>query len=106
MSFIIPEEIPEKEVAPGFHCHMIHTERVTVMHVTVEAGAVLPEHQHPHEQITNLIEGQFEMTVGGTTKLCQSGEVILIPSNVPHSAKALTSCRIIDVFQPPRVDYQ
>jgi len=85
---------------------MIHTDQLTVMHVTVEAGHALPEHQHPHEQITNVIAGEFEMTVGGVTKTCRAGDSVVIAGNTPHSGKALTDCKIIDVFNPPREDYK
>jgi len=76
------------------------------MHVTVKAGSALPEHHHPHEQITNIIAGEFEMTVDGVTRICRAGDVVVIASNKPHSGIALTDCRIMDVFNPPREDYK
>ncbi|PSR11308.1 MAG: cupin domain-containing protein [Bacteroidetes bacterium] len=104
--FLQLEKIPSKEIVPGFHGKFIHTDRMTVGHFTVKAGSVLPEHQHPHEQITNLLAGTFEMTVNGQTTICQAGEVVVIPGNTPHAGRALTDCQLIDVFQPARTDYQ
>ncbi|HHH50031.1 MAG TPA: cupin domain-containing protein, partial [Saprospiraceae bacterium] len=59
-----------------------------------------------HEQVSNIISGAFEMTVDGVTKVCKAGDIVILPSNVPHSGRALTDCYIIDVFQPVREDYK
>ncbi len=104
--FLKTATLPDFEIIPGYTAKMIHTEQLTVMHVTIKAGHALPEHQHPHEQITNIIAGEFEMTVGGVTKVCRAGDSIVIAGNVPHSGIALTACKIIDVFNPPREDYK
>lgn len=106
MTFTSLSEIPSREIVSGFHGKLIHTDQVTVAHWDVEAGAVLPEHAHIHEQITMLLEGQFELTVAGETRRLDAGAVAVIASNVPHAGRALTSCRIVDVFQPPRDDYR
>lgn len=105
-AFITLHELPERELLPGFHARLIHTDHTTVAHFRVEKGSVLPEHAHPHEQITNLIAGEFEMTVGGETRLCRAGESVCIPSGVPHAGRALSDCLIIDVFNPAREDYR
>jgi quercetin dioxygenase-like cupin family protein len=98
--------IEEKELVPGIHVRMIHMEGTTVMHVRIEAGAKLPEHHHIHEQVTNILEGDLEMTVGGETHHCKAGDVVTIPSDVPHSAVSHNGCYAIDVFQPVREDYK
>jgi quercetin dioxygenase-like cupin family protein len=56
--------------------------------------------------VTNLLEGRFEMVVGGERMLLEAGQAVVIPSNVPHSGKALTNCRILDVFSPVREDFK
>lgn len=104
--FIKLDQLATKEIIPGFFGKFIHTANVTIGHFTVKAGSVLPEHAHPHEQTTNLLEGELEMTVGGQTNVCKAGDVIVIPPNVKHAGKALTDCRLIDVFQPVREDYR
>ena len=71
----------------------------------IEAGAKLPEHAHPHEQVSNLLEGEFEMTVNGTETRLTEGSVAVIPSNAVHSGRAITAWRFIDIFQPVREDY-
>ena len=100
------EEVPEKELIPGFHGKMIHLEGVTMAYWRIEAGSILPEHSHIHEQVTNVISGQLEMTIGGETRVCDSSMAVTIPSKVVHSGKALTDCYAIDVFQPVREDYK
>ncbi len=71
---------------------------------SIEKGAELPEHSHTHEQVVNILEGKFEMTVGGELKIIEPGDIIVIPSNIPHTGRALTKCRILDVFSPVRED--
>ena len=104
--FLNLSDIQEKEIAPGFWARMIHMEGCSVGHIRVVKGAELPEHSHLHEQVTNIISGTFEMTVGGVNHHCKAGDVVVIPAHVPHSGKAHTDCKIIDVFQPVREDYK
>lgn len=99
-------DLQKKEVAPGFHGHLLHTQQVTISHFYIDAGSILPEHHHVHEQISNVVSGEFEMTVGAETKLLKTGDIAVIASNVPHSGKALSDCYIVDVFQPVREDYK
>jgi quercetin dioxygenase-like cupin family protein len=59
-----------------------------------------------HALNVHVLEGEFELTVAGETKILKPGQVAVIPSNVPHSGKALTKCYIIDAFYPVREDYR
>ncbi|MCB0636196.1 MAG: cupin domain-containing protein [Lewinella sp.] len=106
MYYHLLSDIPEKEIVPGFFARMVHLEKLTVAHFRIVAGSTLPEHAHHHEQITNVIEGQLEMTVGGQTQVCTAGMSVTIPAHVPHSGRALTDCRVVDVFSPVREDYR
>lgn len=101
-----PGSLHVKEIVPGFVAKMVHTDELTVAHVRAMQGSELPEHHHPHQQITNIINGELEMTVDGNTMLCTPGMVVTIPSNVPHSARAISDCELIDVFHPVREDYK
>jgi len=98
--------LKETEIFKGFHGRFVHTGKNTIGYIRIENGAALPEHHHPQTQITNIISGEFEMTVNGETKLCKAGDVVVIPGNAPHSARALTECYAIDVFEPEREDYK
>lgn len=105
-NFIDTANLESKTLFPGFHARMVHTDGLTIAHFRIEAGCKLPLHQHPHEQVSNIIEGTLELTVGEETLACTPGMVVTIPGNLPHSAVALTDCWVIDVFRPAREDYR
>lgn len=94
------------EMIRGYHASFIHTEQMTLNFLTVEAGATVPEHSHPHEQVSIVTEGEFELTVDGKPIRFGPGLVVVIPSNVLHSGVAITDCKLLDVFTPMREDYR
>lgn len=106
MPFIQLADLPLKEIFPGFKGRFVHSAHMTFAHWTIEAGATLPEHSHPHEQVVTMLAGEFELTIDGVTQRLGPGSVALIPSRARHSGRALTACRILDVFHPVREDYQ
>lgn len=91
---------------PGYHGKLVHGEQLSLAFWTVEKGAEVPEHNHPHEQMMHVVEGEFEFTLNGITKVYIAGDIVPIPSNVPHSGKAITACQLMDVFSPAREDYK
>jgi quercetin dioxygenase-like cupin family protein len=95
-----------EEVIPGYRGKFVHSATMTIAHWDIRAGYHVPRHSHPHEMIVNMIEGEFEMTIGGTTKRMAAGDVAIVPANVSHGALAITDCRCIDIFSPPREDYR
>ncbi len=99
-------DITEREIVPGYRARFVHAEKMTLAYWEVEAGAALPEHSHPHEQIANVLEGEFELTVAGESRILVPGQVAVIPGDVPHSGRAVTDCRLLDAFQPAREDYR
>lgn len=99
-------DIPEKEPAKGFHGKYIHTENTTIGVVEIDEGSILPEHSHPHEQTTIVTEGRLELTIDGETQVFYPGLVAHVPGDVKHSGKAITNCKVIDVFYPVREDYK
>jgi len=104
MAYIKISDLPEKERVKGYFSRVIHTEHMTMAYWTIKAGSPMPEHSHPSEQVTTLIEGSFEMVVGGERRVLDPGIAAVIPSGVPHSGISITDCKIIDVFSPPRED--
>lgn len=98
-------EMQGKEIVPGYHAKFVHSENVTIAYWSIEEGKALPAHAHHHEQVLNLLEGRFEVTLNGETEVLEAGAVVVIPSNAEHSGRSLTPCRIIDVFYPVRTDY-
>lgn len=105
MEIIKLHEMAGREMVPGYHAKFVHSPNVTLAYWDIEEGNALPKHAHPHEQVVNLIEGRFEITVDGESVVLEAGSVVIIPPNVMHSGKALAPCRIIDVFYPVRTDY-
>lgn len=106
MSFQNLDGIPEVEFIPGYFVKFIHTEKMTLAYWRIVQGAALPEHSHFHEQATNVLEGEFQLTVDGEAQVLRLGQVAVIPPDVRHSGVALTNCRILDVFAPVREDYR
>ena len=100
------DDIESTQVIPGFRAKFVHSERMTFVFWDVEAGAELPEHSHEHEQVCNVLEGEFSLTIDGQTQRLRPGQVAVIPSLAVHSGRAETDCRVLDVFQPVREDYR
>ncbi|HVI48313.1 MAG TPA: cupin domain-containing protein [Chitinophaga sp.] len=98
--------MPAKNTIPGFYGRFVHGEQSTLAFWEITAGSVSPQHQHPHEQITYIAEGIFEMEMNGTKYMMQQHDVLVIPPNVPHGGRAVEDCKIIDSFSPPRDDYR
>ena len=100
------DTIETKEIAPGFFSKLIHTENNTINFITVAKGNSVPVHQHINQQCAFVIEGEFEMTIDGVTKVLGTGDFAIIPPNVWHSGTAITDCKLIDIFNPAREDYK
>ena len=106
MPFISIKNLPQKEIIQGYQGRAIHTGSISLMYWTVDEGAVMPIHDHIHEQVAHVLKGRFELTVNGETKVMEPGMVAVIPPYVPHGGKAMTHCELLDVFQPERDDYK
>jgi quercetin dioxygenase-like cupin family protein len=100
------QDIPEREIVPGYFARFVHSERMTLAWWRVKAGSVLPEHTHPHEQVANVLEGTYELDVNGTKKRLGPGQPVVIPGGVRHGGVAITDCILLDVFAPVREEYK
>lgn len=98
--------LPAREVFKGFHGQFVHTGSMTIAYWKVDAGSAVPEHHHVHEQVVQMISGDFELTVAGQTYRLKPGDVVAIPSDVPHSARSISDCVLHDIFIPERDDYK
>ena len=98
--------IGPKTLIDGYLARLIHTENMTFSFVEAAAGKTLPEHSHMHEQVSIMLEGEFELTLNGEPIRFGPGSVIVIPSNAKHSGLAITDCKLLDVFYPVREDYR
>ena len=99
------QDLPEKSPFPGWRGKFIRSGSMTFVYWEVPAGTLLPEHSHPHEQVAHMFEGEFEIVVDGVAQRLTPGSVSIIPPNALHSGRAITDCRILDVFSPVREDY-
>lgn len=107
MSFTTLSSLPAREIFGGaVSGHYAHLERMTIGEVALQAGVTVPLHQHPHEQVTYVIAGRFQFTVGAETSVLEPGMAALIPGGVMHGGTTLTACRVIDLFSPVREDYR
>ena len=106
MAVINLKALEKKEPIPGYKAVFVHSESMTLAYWEVQEGAVMPEHSHAHEQVASVVEGQFELTVAGDSRVLDTGTAAVNPSNTPHSGKAITYCRLIDAFHPVREDYR
>lgn len=100
------KNILPKQLAPGITGHYAHGDKVTFGLVELKKGSSVPLHHHINEQITYMIEGQLDMEIDGEAYSLTDGMYHVIHANVPHSALAITDCKVIDVFGPVREDYK
>ena len=102
------EDMPKEVVTPQLSRRLVTGERMMLAHVYLEKGCVVPKHSHHNEQLTYILEGALHFHIGedGAEEIVvRAGEVLLIPSNVPHMAIALEDTLDVDVFSPPRQDW-
>lgn len=97
-----------EEVVPGIRRRIINGDAMMMAHVHLARGAVVPRHQHENEQFTYILEGALRFRLGESLErevVVRAGEVLHIPSNLPHEAEALEDTLDLDVFHPPRADW-
>jgi quercetin dioxygenase-like cupin family protein len=84
---------------------VISGEKAMIAQVFLKKDAVVPEHHHESEQITYILEGALKFELEGKEVVVRKGEVLHIPSHVPHRAVALEDTLDLDVFAPIRMDW-
>ena len=100
------KNITPKKLTEGILGYYAHGEKHTMGLVELEKGSIVPMHSHIHEQITFILEGQLDMVIDGEPCFLTEGMYHIIHSNMPHSAVAVTDCKVIDTFSPVREDYK
>jgi quercetin dioxygenase-like cupin family protein len=78
---------------------------VMLARVLLKKGCIVPEHSHPNEQVTYILEGALKFWIDGKIIVVHAGEVLTIPPNMPHKAEALEDTVDLDIFHPPRADW-
>ena len=105
MPFVDVSSLREIERLPGWHGRYFHSPSMTFAHHAFVRGASVHGHFHPQEEVYEVIEGELQVTIGGVTQIVRTGVVAIVPSNVPHSVKALTDGRAIIVDYPLRSEF-
>ena len=107
MPFFDLSQQPTKTLFPGVTITTAWGDEVMLSFVRFEyAEAVVPEHQHPHEQMGVGLEGEFELIIAGEARIIRQGDSYWVPGNTPHSARSVNGpARALDIFHPIRDDY-
>ena len=101
-------EMPREKLNDLIDRRMITGEKVMLTHVYLKKGAVVPMHSHHNEQITYILEGKIRFWIESEDAqpiTLGPGEVLTLPSNLPHKAEALEDTLDVDIFSPPREDW-
>jgi len=107
MTFFTVSDLLATEMLPGITRRAVYLDNVMLTFFDFEPGTVVPEHAHPHEQITYVLEGAMVFTLGEETRTLRPGDGVCIPPNVPHSASILDApTRALDAWHPVREDYK
>ena len=99
------ETVKKEVMNPKLWRKVITGEKAMVAQVFIAKDGVVPTHHHESEQISYIIEGALKFEIDGKELIVRKGEVLLIPSNVPHSAVALEDTLDFDIFSPIRIDW-
>jgi quercetin dioxygenase-like cupin family protein len=99
------ESVPVDTLSENMSRRVITGEKAMIVQFDLKKDAVVPEHSHEAEQLSYVVIGSLRFEVEGKETVVRAGEVIVIPSNVPHRAIALEDTRNLDVFSPIRDDF-
>jgi quercetin dioxygenase-like cupin family protein len=102
------DSMKKERVSDMLERRLITGDRMMLAHVYLKKGCIVPKHSHENEQLTYILEGALKFWIGEDEAeeiTVRAGEVLLIPSHVPHKAEALEETLDVDVFSPPRQDW-
>jgi quercetin dioxygenase-like cupin family protein len=105
LQYIPWHTIPLENLNPLLQRQFVVGQEIMLARVLLKKGCVVPEHSHHNEQLTYIVEGALKFSIDGREIVVRAGEVLCIPSNMPHSAEALEDTVDLDVFNPPRADW-
>ncbi|MDQ2868293.1 MAG: cupin domain-containing protein [Verrucomicrobiota bacterium] len=99
-------ENPWVELCPGIRRRTIaHGHAMYQMVAELKAGSTMPEHSHPHEQVTYILSGRMKLIVDGVPHELKTGDAFYLASNAKHGAETIEDTRVLDTFNPPREEY-
>jgi len=97
--------IPLEDLNPLLQRQFVVGQEIMLARVLLKKGCIVPEHSHRNEQLTYIVEGALKFWIDSKEIVVHAGEVLCIPSNMPHKAEALEDTVDLDVFTPPRADW-
>ena len=104
--FLLGDEIEWEVVGEGVKRKIMgYDDKIMLVNVHFDEGGIGPMHEHYHSQVTYVVGGEFELTIGEETKMMKGGDCFYIPPNVIHGAICRKSGVLIDVFSPIREDF-
>ena len=105
-NYFFSRELEELEVADGLKRKVVaYHDNLMMVEIHFKKGTVAAMHSHPHEQITYIISGKFEFTVGGKKAILVAGDSTFKQPNIMHGAVCLEDGVLIDAFTPARKDF-
>jgi quercetin dioxygenase-like cupin family protein len=105
LQYVRLKELPIEQVNPLLDRQIVCGERSMLARIILRKGCIVPQHSHENEQISYILEGALKFAIEGQEIVVAAGEVLVIPSHVPHSAEALEDTVDLDLFCPPREDW-
>lgn len=105
LQYIPWHTVPLEDLNPLLQRQMVWGQEIMLARVLLKKGCIVPEHSHHNEQLTYIVEGALKFYIDGKEIVVHAGEVLCIPSNMPHKAEALEDTVDLDVFTPPRADW-
>ena len=105
LQYVRLKELPIEQVNPLLDRQIVCGERSMLARIILRKGCIVPQHSHENEQISYILEGALKFLIEGREIVVSAGEVLVIPSHVPHSAEALEDTVDLDLFCPPREDW-
>ncbi|HYL85585.1 MAG TPA: cupin domain-containing protein [Candidatus Angelobacter sp.] len=103
--YIAWKNVEREQLNPLVEREMVVGGKIMLARVLMKKGAHVPMHQHHNEQVTYILEGALKFLIDGKEIVVRAGEVLCIPSNMPHEAWAIEDTVDLDVFDPPREDW-
>lgn len=102
------EKVPTEDVNPSMARKIVSGEKLMIAKMKFKDGFVVPLHHHLHEQVTQVVSGQMRFWFGENKEQIMDlfpGDVVVIPSNLPHEALMIGDVEEIDTWAPPRQDW-
>lgn len=104
--FVRHDDCQLEELGGGIRRRILaHAGGLMQVEVHFDEGAVGPLHSHPHEQLTYVLSGEFEFTIGGETRMVRAGDTLYKGSGVTHGCVCRAKGVLLDTFTPQRNDF-